>query len=134
MINANELRIGNWVHHFDDGNIQTKSVDINLAENKNHENDYNPIPLTPEILEKCGFATRDDSGIIYYELSIPKDNIAPHGSNVYELSGLRLAGSLDTITISYTVNNHWAARNITSLHQLQNLYFALTSTELEYTP
>ena len=56
MIAPNELRIGNWVkigyvpHMVIDG----KHIDLYCE-------DYQPIPLTPEILEKCGFTQRKDT-------------------------------------------------------------------------
>jgi hypothetical protein len=32
--------------------------------------------------------------------------------------------------VSHTVDGYWGSNNITYLHQLQNLYFALTGEEL----
>jgi hypothetical protein len=65
MIAANELRIRNWVKI---GGIVRKVIDISFLidtdvmphwegylVNSEHEYKLDPIPLTPEILEKCGF-------------------------------------------------------------------------------
>lgn len=109
MIQANELRIGNWV----------KNWDVNEEEGKWHEwtaNDYvdpfsvlyEPIPLSPEILAKCGILPFNDSELFkkgsftcYFQ-----DNILWYfdGSVEVEIKGL---------------------------HHLQNLYWCLYQTELE---
>lgn len=66
MIKASELRIGNWVRRLNntnflkvvmidiDGSVKFDGLDehlFDLYENQGIE----PIPLTPEILEKCRF-------------------------------------------------------------------------------
>lgn len=94
MIKANELRIGNWVMlagtYWQIG--FAKEIDVHHFE---------PIELTPEILEKIKF-----SGMIFpAQLSV---------SN----TGKYYWGNVVDIEIKH-------------LHQLQNLYFALTGTELE---
>jgi hypothetical protein len=88
-----------------------------------------PIPLTPEILEKCGF---NDSGESvgshwYYKLvSIPTNHI----NVTYELSlftteeGGKYGINLEEQYFGYCQ----------FLHQLQNIYFALTGEELIYNP
>ena len=58
---ANELRIGNWVNEFDKQTGEMKPIQIDYdwfysaASSNDFERNYYPIPLTPEILEKCGF-------------------------------------------------------------------------------
>ena len=121
MIQANELRIGNWVY---DTRTVGSRVGLPVVLNEKvvkrileYDVDYyEPIPLTPEILEKCGFEK-------IYESKI---------HSTYWINGL-----------SYY---YWHERNIQYasfkgleleskyLHQLQNLYFALTGEELTYTP
>ena len=73
---------------------------------------YEPIPLTPEILETCGFVF--ESGIDYV--------IKETGFAVYFDDG------------NCELANHDYPVHIKHLHQLQNLFFALTGTELNYTP
>jgi hypothetical protein len=125
MIKANELRIGNWVQ-YDDGT--TMLVDGILQSDVSLEgfpivvglSVIRPIPLTPEVLEKCGFKKHDDNPFFRMEF-------AYHDSSypcylIYDIEK-------DYIQV---------CRNFTSaadapckyLHQLQNLYFALTNTEL----
>lgn len=68
MIPANELRIGNWVGNGDK-NFQVEhfmlSPDIGSADGYKYDVDYLQIPLTPEILEKCGF--ENQSGNTTYQ-------------------------------------------------------------------
>ena len=62
MIQANELRLGNWVtfcHPKTEYNIQIPAYDIYLCSIGDRA--YKGIPLTPEILEKAGFAKEDSS-------------------------------------------------------------------------
>lgn len=135
MIQAQELRIGNWV--MDRGN---KKWQIDCWESSNkvaakmpylgdvigmtmyghpltEDVEYlNPIPITPEILEKCGFV---------------KDNSYGHPTFV-EKYHVELNQHLSVTFI----HNEWRVFDIApnlelnSLHQLQNLYFALTGEEL----
>ena len=123
-MNANELRIGNWIYW----NIPEKigvphkvlavksnipnTCPISLGESYD---DFLPIPLTPEILEKCGFekkGKRYSKGWVY--LWEQENNIVFALSEMYEFVGDYLPCK--------------------SLHQLQNLYYALTGEELTYTP
>lgn len=131
MIQANELRIGNWVnyHNFNnDGNPRYfKARDIYFEDGKIGLTDgriqlpctyleyIKPIPLTEEILLKCGFEgsketifTRNDIGSIYFRKPYLE-------SSLYLIKAV----SGDKMT------------SVTHLHQLQNLYFALTGKELE---
>jgi hypothetical protein len=116
-MNANELRIGNWVL-TPDGSVQITDIfngGINLSDDKYEAYpDYSmdrvsPIPLTPEILEAAGFKEDDE----YFEL----------GFMCLKYDGLTFL----------PVNNEtgWATgRAINYVHQLQNLCFALCHEEL----
>lgn len=72
--------------------------------------DLAPIPLTPEILEKAGFKHQDILKKVYHK-------------NVYLWNRFRID---ETGTGKY----FYGQLEITSLHQLQNLYFALVGSEL----
>ena len=60
---ANELMIGDWLKHYNGTPMQvTKITTVHFACAKNgcvncweYNNKFEPIPLTPEILEKNGF-------------------------------------------------------------------------------
>lgn len=74
-----------------------------------------PIPLTPEILEKCGFIFR------------------PEGEEAYEqiwMKGNFEIWEHDTGFCHSYINGG----DINYLHQLQNLIYSLTNEELNYQP
>jgi hypothetical protein len=71
-----------------------------------------PIPLTPEILEKCGFQKHEVNEGIYITLWL--GILREVEQNVWRIDRLDFPG-----------------RDARYLHQLQNLYFALMRTELE---
>lgn len=111
MIQANELRLGNMVKDLTSGNwyrIATISEDDDFE-----KMDMAPIPLTPEILEKCGFEKRAASRADFVK-----------GSCVVVLVGESQPNTFSLINTGILCTFRY-------LHQLQNLYFALTSQELE---
>jgi len=133
MINANELRIGN---NLTDHHIGSLITVVEVKENNTRcsyiradngqphisivNNEYlKPIPLTEEILLKCGFVNTDLGFVL----------ITPNGTQ-FGLLGMRgkyslgLSGPFGLVQPCF----------IEHLHQLQNLYFALSGQELVYTP
>jgi TATA-box binding protein (TBP) (component of TFIID and TFIIIB) len=116
---ANHFRIGNWLFHSDNTPMKIakieseKFAELNfndcsiVLEHKGiyYESKIFPIPITEEILLKCGF----EKGKCYFSL---------------ENFDIDLKGW-------FGFNNMVANANIKYLHQLQNLYFALTGEELE---
>ena len=116
MIQANELRIGNWIlWNMPGGSIQP----ILVASIPLDDDNYSPIPLTTEILEKAGFEKDEDytthEGKMYVSFNLPDGTtIDKLGDNDFE----------------YHVWDNYE-KHIKYLHQLQNLYFALTGEELE---
>jgi hypothetical protein len=127
---ANELRIGNWVNEFGKPK-QIHSVDILYLEGEDDTDFgdmYEPIPLTPEILEKCGLKQYENFieikgqtiGVIFPVIEIHKEDWEPeYQAGTYVYSGLG-----DPESYGFKVK-------IEYLHQLQNLYFALTGEELQ---
>lgn len=113
MINANELRIGNWVYFHKSQVVQIEEINsatIGLLDRSRifpHEV-FNGIPLTPEILESCGFEFIDHS-------------------NLYHILGMDIKIENHGIYFEY---GSVMATKLKHLHQLQNLYFALTGQEL----
>jgi hypothetical protein len=120
MIKANELRIGNKVDYY--GNIVTinyiNDTDVGFSDYVPFDypllDEINPIPITDEWLVRLGF---EEDGPEWYWLSV-KDKLTSIG---YSYSIKRQV--IDFCEIEIT---------ITHVHQLQNLYFALTGEELKY--
>lgn len=124
MIQANEVRIGNWIEYdnrfFQIDTIAEVFPTLNTGEFGIGVVDWNnikPIPLTEEILFKCCFILdfndcyTDVNGNFY--LFINRGNVLGlNNGNIY------YSASKGAIHIKY-------------LHQLQNLYFALIGKELE---
>jgi hypothetical protein len=143
MIKATDLRIGNWVsikNNYRDSfqNIQILNGDHLshiLNEHPEHVINYTePIPLTKEILEKCGFEKDNEqkfNGIIEsYSLDI---DVKGSNKNTihFNLPGNTRIKNKELYNFgNYTVNDHWGSNNFKYLHQLQNLYYALTGEEL----
>jgi hypothetical protein len=149
MIQANELRIGNKfsgagirvqtvkeiLDYGATGSVQARHESkveasagyehlILVQENGNQYKpvDMQPIPLSPEVLEACGFHNKTEGlGEDYWKLDLNMCGNAWSDKFTYYLPYNNLS--------TYTGNIR-----VTSLHQLQNLYFALTGTELNYTP
>jgi hypothetical protein len=115
MIKPNELRIGNWIEIRNEKMLPyyypVSGHDISTIDDygEGFEGGNYPIPLTPELLEKCGFKHHHSSA--YYTLGkfeIYEEN----GAFYYDLFRMRV------VKIAY-------------LHKLQNLYFELYDKELE---
>ena len=132
---ATELRLGNWVEQPNDGVTRVTAVlnDLQIKTETGYVDKYcRPIPLTEEWLLKFGFEkVVYDSEKHGYETEYyleKKDvffvycddfSLGIYGS-VRDYEGNSLA----------IIPPH---ENINHVHQLQNLYFALTGKELELT-
>ena len=125
-MNARELRLGNKIYF-----IMCDSEDQNMDEKKeitiydddmtymfNNESLFEPIPLTEEWLQKLGFSVINESS-----------------------AGKRYGYVVDGVFSSDLTFTFWKTTKevgkffrggleLKSVHQLQNLYFALTGAEL----
>ncbi len=110
MINVNELRIGNFVSNGNPVTVEHYFLQDSFA-------DFDPIPITPEILEKCGFE------------NFAFEYIHESGVSLENMRGNDGPGQPDYFYLSFVFKN--ASVEIKHLHQLQNLYFALTGEELK---
>lgn len=128
---ARELRIGNLIRQVDyvtgeticirtvtsinkEGYLNVKSKGIENIKSQLLKS-FEPIPLTEEILLKCGFDKYSDhSNEITY---LSKDS--GYFIQVYDNS------------VYFGLNYEDYRKEVKYLHQLQNLYFALTGQELE---
>lgn len=121
MITAAELRIGNVLKEGEVISIKDKSLACRRETGQTFGFEIrhaNPIKLTPELLEKCGFE--------FYHI----------GHNDFGLVG-GFTGAKGIIINQYKDGifgfDYGEEGNVTELiylHQLQNLYFALTGEEL----
>jgi hypothetical protein len=120
MIQANELRVGNWLINPFGGKGTVESIYLDSVKLK-ESNSFvplvhcKPIQLTDEILLKCGFKKGDEYYFLNgYWASFDADFPLCFGNE----------GCCQREIIK---------QNIQHLHQLQNLYFALTGQELQIT-
>lgn len=128
MIQSNELRIGNYVYrtnkHTKEKIIMqlTASCILDISSNGiNSSFIYEPIQLTEEILLKCGFEERINSSMVKFW---NKNNFTIY----HEYYKHNVVDNLEWFFLS---SADFDRLRIYSLHQLQNLYFALTNQELE---
>lgn len=140
MINGNELRIGNLVkgrRREHDYTFIGKVEGIGLAsvciELENYDFlEIHPIPITEEWLIKSGFENVKESIILKsYILNYSRDRYISVSDvatpNMMIWHGYRTETEHDVINIwnwDYDKNIH--------VHQLQNIVFALTGTELTF--
>ncbi len=122
MIRATELRIGNWINDISGNPTQVRGVGTNgiwiSKSGPATETAFKPTPLTEEWMVKFGF------------LSVQIDHPAPNHL-AFELNGLHVK-IYHTGEIAIWYNGHALIPHIHKyVHQLQNLYFALTGNELE---
>lgn len=112
---ASDLRIGNYYLDIDDNLTELSGYELyqmTIKENTNNlgVKEFQPIPLTEEWILKLGFE-ESDLGL------------------KFELNDIYIY-THDGVMWYNTVND---SINIEFVHQLQNLYFALMSKELETT-
>lgn len=113
MIKANELMIGNIVLN------QGKPFRISGIAEENRMEGFEGIPLTPDVLAKCGFVKgpRQSGGYCGYSNGVIKlDDHCTFG--LYD-------GRMDD------AGTKFYGPPLDYLHHLQNLFFALTGEELK---
>ncbi len=119
MIKYNELRIGNLIQTSTDSPLTVVvTSDILSAIDRGHEL-YSGIPLSEEWLLKFGFEGTKDSGGTYYAFQRHRVYLLNDGFE-FEIS-----------TSEFSRANLF--RTYKCVHQLQNLYFAITGEELTIT-
>jgi hypothetical protein len=145
MVKANELRIGNWVFCLEP--VLIESID-ERGINRTNDSQMGStqirsyycaldmlagIPLTPEILEKCGFEKSTSNDI--YEREIYSIQVANNTSLYFDAHKNWMRGDAD---VEWYLSHEWNNNHFKNdfwgnpkyLHQLQNLYFALAGEEL----
>ena len=115
---ASELRIGNYVNDRFDAevtvcDITNGGINLNYGYSTISIDELKPIPLTEEWLLSFGFEKNGNNQFILMEGSV--DILFNKDLNGWTCDG---------INFSINMTEH--------VHQLQNLYFALTGEELEF--
>ena len=133
---ANELRIGNLVYVSDNQtNLIFKEITPINIHNLMHltgwdkspvDIEFEPIPLTEDWLYKFGFKDidKDDNDYITYTDS--------NHDYYLQIDVRRKDGKYSILDNSFDDLRDFSMVDIMYVHQLQNLYFALTSEELKY--
>lgn len=130
MINPKTLQLGNWLLGANGELQQVDYIGETIGlKNKSggtdkyqHDplfsydiKDLKGIPLTPEILEKCGF------------------NLKPHRQSIWYRKRLQIAlgnGALPYLLTEDQEQAVYIPTTLEFLHQLQNLFFSLYGEEL----
>lgn len=119
---AQELRIGNWLRSWN-FNYRVESFDKEYVyfdhETDRSYDEVEPIPITEEWLVKFGFEKLPNSNATF---QILRDG----PGHDFTLEWDEDIEAWDV----YLEDNFWIQVPILSVHQLQNLYFALTGEEL----
>lgn len=103
IMKANELRIGNLIFEEETQEVgQVNTVILGIID-EGLSHTYKPIPLTEEWLERFNWNPPKDIGVAF---------------------------STNTHEIYFVAGNYY--KTIEYVHQLQNLYFALTGEELKW--
>ena len=144
-LRATDLRIGNWIADHNEEKRFFKVEQITYSDKSNvyyiHYNNgctkcqvkyLDPIPLSEEVLLKCGFEKYQWQNAMYIKtvfghlyLHFYKDRIITSFKSItYDYEGQKMK-SLGFIGRKESVEN------IIYLHQLQNLFYSLTGEELE---
>ncbi|WP_137905413.1 hypothetical protein [Chryseobacterium sp. 2VB] len=110
MIAPQELRLGNWIN-INGSPFQIELPDFNLIVNKNGKSTYEPIELNEDWLLKLGYE-RD--------------------KNEYCVSGHDRFNVFQSVKGPYIFcDDEKSIRYVRYVHELQNLFFALTGEELK---
>ncbi|HWJ90461.1 MAG TPA: hypothetical protein VNR87_05080 [Flavisolibacter sp.] len=132
MINVSELRLGNYILQKYGGRIVTVKCSYQHFELISREGtrDLYPVVLKAGLLEDCGFSENPDypllPGAREFLLVLPIP-----GSNKNELRAY-IKNNNECFGRA-TLNGLPASTNFYHLHQLQNIYFALTGKEMMIT-
>lgn len=117
-----ELRINNWFNlNGKDFYIDLKMLYAISSGNPDYDlQKINPIPINKEWLEKFGFKKTRFSRWENY-------NLITYGYGF-------MFGEWDKVILSMDESSEIFVHDVQYVHQLQNLYFALTGNELTLTP
>lgn len=113
---AEELRIGNYVKCVDGNTICIDKDEMIYILSNTFE--VEPIPLSEEVLLKCGFERSEIHENFYF-------------IKLNDWTKIYVAFHEKQYVVELSVSKHSFCPKVNCLHQLQNLYCALTGEELE---
>lgn len=122
MLDSKELMRGNWIEMINGKPDQVVDVmcdSVNTINGGGTLDDISGILLSPEILEKAGFNVT-----------------TPNADGSFNMWGRHIDASIDIEegeVYRYRIFGRLIKKSIIYVHQLQNLYFALTGNELKIT-
>lgn len=126
---AKNFRIGNWIS-TEKGDKQVESIDetgIIDVETIDHDGfyyyNYQPIPISPEWLKRFGFV-KDNNGNYWIDLQTHYLELMPSNGYWYPVYA-------QVPEMSHEDEQRVSTNRIEFVHELQNLFFALTGNELE---
>jgi hypothetical protein len=132
MINFAELRIGNYILHKTGVRILPFRCSFQHFElnEKGQAKDMFPVVLKADILEKAGFTETRKYALLpeakEFVMALPVIGNSENEIRAYIKNNKECFARA-------TLNNLPISNNIYNLHQLQNLYYALTGKELDVT-
>lgn len=111
---SSEFRLGNWVYSYVGTDCGDLPIPVRITKIE-EGTAFVPIELTPEILEKAGFEKINHI-------------------NGYSFWSFKKKGGVSLAVYDrHTTFSGFHVQHTTYVHQLQNLYFALTGEELTLT-
>lgn len=124
MIDAKELRIGNYVDHLGDIEIIDRLGSDFVGTNKATDatEDVEGIPLNEEWLLKFGFDKFDGPSFTQYQICHKINQFEGYEKHSFLVN--RKGERIDWV-------HKGSGAELKHVHQLQNLYFALTGEELK---
>lgn len=129
MIEVSELRTGNTILQKVGSKISRVSYSIRHAAQIAAEGTaaFYPVVLKADVVEKAGFTENKQYALLpearHFILTLPVQGGGSNEIHVYQKNNGECFGRA-------TVNAVVASTNFYQLHQLQNLYYALTGMEL----
>ena len=135
VMKAQELRIGNWVkwvfpnrnnqpNKIKDCQVQSIGGLVGVLDSAYGYDQIEPIPLTEQWLIDFGFEAYGSRGFVSKEAFSPG-----HPSQRFDIDWSKKTGTMCKSRYQED-NDCFTMRHIKHVHQLQNLYFALTGEDL----
>lgn len=124
-IQSKDFRVGNWLQDTQFKKpFYVSALDIYEISKRENYDGLEPLPLTPEILKKCGFADYN---------SLPSEYPGEYDLRlyyIYEKSHYAYLSFKNNSLILIDGDGLGICIEKKYLHQLQNLYYALCGEEL----